>query len=291
MIAIVDYGLGNIQAFANIYKRLDIPVTFAQRRRPIWPTRRRSSCPGVGAFDRAMERLQGSGMRERARRAGARARSARCSASASACRCWPAKRRRVRCRAWAGSTARCDASTKSRSSGSTRLPHMGWNDVAAQREQDLFDGLERQARFYFLHSYYFAPHDPADVLATDRLRRPLRLRVRRGNVFGVQFHPEKSHQLGHPAAEELRRDSECCVPESFPACWSRTAGWSRPSASAQPKYVGDPINAVRIFNEKEVDELMVLDIDATSSGTRARLRADRATSPPSAACRCATAAA
>ncbi|MCL4696717.1 MAG: imidazole glycerol phosphate synthase subunit HisH, partial [Burkholderiaceae bacterium] len=63
-------------------------------------------------------------------------------------------------------------------------------------EDGLFAGLGAAARFYFLHSYYFAPNDPADVLASTEYGLRFACAVQRGNVFGVQFHPEKSHAWG-----------------------------------------------------------------------------------------------
>jgi glutamine amidotransferase len=83
-----------------------------------------------------------------------------------------------------------------RFTGPTHLPHMGWNDVQPRNGEPLFAGLEQDARFYFLHSYYFEAHDPTDVLATADYGGGFCCAVRHGNVMGVQFHPEKSHQWG-----------------------------------------------------------------------------------------------
>jgi glutamine amidotransferase len=80
--------------------------------------------------------------------------------------------------------------------GPTHLPHMGWNDVEPVRAEGLFAGLGDGARFYFLHSYYFAPNDPADLLASADYGGRFACAVQRGNVHGVQFHPEKSHGWG-----------------------------------------------------------------------------------------------
>jgi len=77
-----------------------------------------------------------------------------------------------------------------------RLPQMGWNDVLPQQVECLFRGMESEARFYFLHSYYFAAHRAQDVLALTDYNGPFASAVRSGNMFGVQFHPEKSHQWG-----------------------------------------------------------------------------------------------
>jgi glutamine amidotransferase len=80
--------------------------------------------------------------------------------------------------------------------GRTHLPHMGWNDVEPSSTGGLFNEIDENVRFYFLHSYYFAPHEPADVLATTVYGDRFACAVRRGNVHGVQFHPEKSHAWG-----------------------------------------------------------------------------------------------
>lgn len=194
MIVIVDYGLGNIQAFANIYKRLDISVTFARSADDL-VNATHIVLPGVGAFDWAMERLNGSGMRGALDRlvleekrpvlgicVGMQMMARRSDEGTAAGLGW-----------FDADVRRFD---ESRIQGKTRLPHMGWNDVAPMSEQDLFNDLGDSARFYFLHSYYFAPHDPADVLATADYGDRFACAVRRGNVYGVQFHPEKSHGWG-----------------------------------------------------------------------------------------------
>jgi glutamine amidotransferase len=80
--------------------------------------------------------------------------------------------------------------------GRTHLPHMGWNDVEPRSEAGLFEGLGDGARFYFLHSYYFAPRHDKDTLATTDYNGSFVSSVHCGNVYGVQFHPEKSHQWG-----------------------------------------------------------------------------------------------
>jgi imidazole glycerol-phosphate synthase subunit HisH len=194
LIAIVDYGLGNIHAFANIYKRLDIPVTCARDAGDLINATH-IVLPGVGAFDWAMERLNESGMRVTLDRlvleekcavlgicVGMQMMARRSDEGAAAGLGW-----------FDADVRRFDESSIQ---GQTRLPHMGWNDVAPSGGQGLFNGLGDSARFYFLHSYYFEPHDPADVLATTDYGARFACAVRRGNVHGVQFHPEKSHGWG-----------------------------------------------------------------------------------------------
>jgi glutamine amidotransferase len=77
-----------------------------------------------------------------------------------------------------------------------KVPHMGWNELASMRDSPLFNGLDAHARFYFVHSYHMVCADPADVLATARYGIEFTAMVQRGNVWGAQFHPEKSHRFG-----------------------------------------------------------------------------------------------
>jgi len=80
---------------------------------------------------------------------------------------------------------------------SMRVPHVGWNEVANCAPKDgLFDGIPDGTDFYFVHSYAFVPQDPADVLATTDYGVPLTAAVRRGRIWGTQFHPEKSSRAG-----------------------------------------------------------------------------------------------
>jgi glutamine amidotransferase len=77
---------------------------------------------------------------------------------------------------------------------SVRVPHMGWNMVEPQKP-GLF-GTEAEQRFYFVHSYYMACREPQDVLATSNYGDQFTCAVHRENIYGVQFHPEKSHRFG-----------------------------------------------------------------------------------------------
>lgn len=80
---------------------------------------------------------------------------------------------------------------------SLRVPHVGWNGITRARTDDgLFAGIPDGTDFYFAHSYAFAPHEPSDVLATTDYGVPVTAAVRRGHVWGTQFHPEKSSRAG-----------------------------------------------------------------------------------------------
>jgi len=77
-----------------------------------------------------------------------------------------------------------------------KIPHMGWNQVHRTHDHPLWSGIADASRFYFVHSYYACPDRDADVAATTCYPTPFAVAVATGNVFAVQFHPEKSQAAG-----------------------------------------------------------------------------------------------
>ena len=82
--------------------------------------------------------------------------------------------------------------------GDLPVPHMGWNDITASGAQahPLLDGLNADPHMYFVHSYAFSTDNPAHMVAATNYGAPLTAAVARDNLFGTQFHPEKSQQAG-----------------------------------------------------------------------------------------------
>lgn len=191
-VSLVNYGLGNIHAFANIYSRLNIDVTIVEDVDGI-AAADRLVLPGVGAFDWAMGRLDASGMRDALDEA-VLGRSVpvigvcvgmQMMAKASDEGQLPGL-------GWIDAhVARFDLAGAHR----YPLPHMGWNDVQPRSDACLFRGIDAP-RYYFLHSYHVVPTREEDVLASANYGEPFTAAVRKGNIIGTQFHPEKSHQWG-----------------------------------------------------------------------------------------------
>jgi imidazole glycerol-phosphate synthase subunit HisH len=77
-----------------------------------------------------------------------------------------------------------------------KVPHMGWNDVSVQKDSLLFDQVPPQAMFYFVHSYVVRCNRDSDALAMTTYDYPFASAIERDNIFGTQFHPEKSHDWG-----------------------------------------------------------------------------------------------
>ena len=194
MLTIVDYGLGNILAFANVYRRANVPFAIARSAEQLKDATR-IILPGVGAFDHAMQLLNASGMRAPLDELVLRDRvpvlgicvGMQILADGS-------DEGSERGLGWiAGQVRKFDVSGFTQP---THLPHMGWNDVSPTRADRLFEGLEDDARFYFLHSFYFQCAQAGDALAMADYGGNFSCAVNHGNIYGVQFHPEKSHHFG-----------------------------------------------------------------------------------------------
>lgn len=193
MIALVDYGLGNIQAFANIFRRLGLPVISARTPEELGGATK-IVLPGVGAFDWAMRKLDESGMRETlddmVLRRGVDVLGVCVGMQMMARRSDEGELPGL---GWVDAEVR--RFSPSSSDRELPLPHMGWNDAMPTSTDSLFRGMS-VPRFYFLHSYYFVPAHAQDTLATTNYGMSFVSALRAGNVYGTQFHPEKSHDWG-----------------------------------------------------------------------------------------------
>ena len=194
MIAIIDYGSGNVGAIANIYKQLKIPHQITGDLREL-EAAERYILPGVGAFDATMSYLNKSGMVEllneqvvtRQKKVLGVCVGMQILADSSEEGVLPGL-------GWIhGRVRKIDAAALP---VPPRLPHMGWNSVVPLSDARLFERVDVERGFYFLHSYYFDAAEVQDVAATVQYGKELTCAVASGNIFGMQFHPEKSHANG-----------------------------------------------------------------------------------------------
>ena len=86
--------------------------------------------------------------------------------------------------------------TRFTESPSVKIPHTGWNQVEVRKDTPLFSQVTAGSYVYFNHSYYCQPQESSDILATTQYGLTYACAVQRGNIFGVQFHPEKSQAVG-----------------------------------------------------------------------------------------------
>jgi glutamine amidotransferase len=191
-LVLVDYGVGNIQAFVHIYQRLNINVVAATTSDQLQMADK-LILPGVGAFDWAMERLNSSGLRLALDRMVLE----RKTTVLGICVGMQMMARRSE-EGKSEGLGWIDAEVvrfDSRQTKNAPLPHMGWNDVQPLDCENLFLGIELP-RYYFLHSFIVVPRRQEHVLATACYGSDFTAAVRNNHVFGTQFHPEKSHQWG-----------------------------------------------------------------------------------------------
>jgi glutamine amidotransferase len=203
MITIVDYGLGNVRAFLNVFKRLNLDARAARTAEELEGATR-VILPGVGTFDHAMRRLVQSGMREPLEelvlRRGVPLLGV-CVGMQMLAR--TSEEGREPGLGWIAGEV---VGFRSRAaSAGLPLPHMGWNDVRASSGSRLFDGLESSGRFYFLHSYFFQCDRAEDTLAVTTYGMEFSCAVCARNIYGVQFHPEKSHRAGTQLLQNFAR--------------------------------------------------------------------------------------
>jgi imidazole glycerol-phosphate synthase subunit HisH len=194
MITIINYGLGNIKAFVNVYSRLNIKTKIANTASDLIDCEK-LILPGVGSFDYAMELLNASGLRDELEK--------------------QVLMNRIPIM---GVCVGLQMLAKSSDEGTLpglgwidghvkifdpknmpykiRLPHMGWNNIFQVKKSKVLAGIDREARFYFLHSYYFSCNNSEDKISVSEYGAKFTSAINRENIYGVQFHPEKSHNNG-----------------------------------------------------------------------------------------------
>lgn len=194
MIVIIDYGMGNLGSILNMLKKVGAQAKVSAGVEEIEQADK-LILPGVGAFDSGMQRLAELGLIDVLNEKVLR----RKTPTLGVCLGMQLLMKRSAEGAlpglgWIdGETIRFQFDPRE-----TRLkiPHMGWNTAAVQRDGALFKEVEPGARFYFVHSFHVVCHDPQDVVALTHYGYDFASAVQRGNVMGVQFHPEKSHKFG-----------------------------------------------------------------------------------------------
>lgn len=192
MIAIVDYGMGNLGSMLNMFKRLGVRASIESKTEHICRAEK-LVLPGVGAFDTAMQKINAlPGLREVLER------KARVEKVPILGVCL-------------GMQILVDSSEEGRHAGlgwipgralrfpkqdGLKVPHMGWNIAKINFPSSLTVNLENESRYYFVHSYYVEVENPQHSIMHSYYGVAFDSAIGRDNIFGVQFHPEKSHGFG-----------------------------------------------------------------------------------------------
>jgi imidazole glycerol-phosphate synthase subunit HisH len=193
MITIIDYGMGNLGSIQNMFRRLGVESDITGDKEKIGAATK-LLLPGVGAFDAAVMKINDADL-------------------------MPLLNKKVLndkvpvlgiCLGMQLLTKSSEEGTlpgfgwvdaitkKFKFNGGEKLkvPHMGWNEAIVKRNSQLNRDLSDHPRFYFVHSYYVEANDPEDVLMSTQYGREFHSVIQHENIYGAQFHPEKSHKFG-----------------------------------------------------------------------------------------------
>jgi glutamine amidotransferase len=194
MIGIVNYGSGNIQAISNIYNRLNTPFQIIEDPSEL-ARADKLILPGVGAFDATMKKVIDSGLKSaldeevliKKKPVLGVCVGMQILGNGSDEGTLPGL-------GWIkGKVKKFDLN---KLSDKPFLPHMGWNTIEPKFNHDIFKDLDHELGFYFVHSYYFETEDSRNILSTSVYGDEFASSVFNNNIFGMQFHPEKSHFNG-----------------------------------------------------------------------------------------------
>lgn len=194
MITIIDYGSGNIRAIGNIYDKLKIDYKIAKSPEQIIGAQK-IFLPGVGAFDETISVLDKTGFREvldfeviqnKVPIIGICVGMQILAESSE-------EGELLGLGYIKGKVKRMDTSLFDQK---PKLPHLGWNSIETSRQSALLKNIDTELGFYFLHSYYFECENQKDILSTTTYGKSFASAINHENVYGVQFHPEKSHHNG-----------------------------------------------------------------------------------------------
>jgi len=194
MITIIDYGSGNIRAIGNIYDTLKINYKIAKSPEEVIGAEK-IFLPGVGAFDETISMLDKTGFREvldfevmqnKVPIIGICVGMQILAESSE-------EGKLPGLGYIKGKVRKMDASLLNQK---PKLPHLGWNSLEISRQSELLKNIDSELGFYFLHSYYFECENQEDVLTTTTYGKSFASAINHDNVYGIQFHPEKSHHNG-----------------------------------------------------------------------------------------------
>jgi glutamine amidotransferase len=200
MITIIDYGMGNLGSIKNMLKKIGV-VSEITNDIEIILNAEKIILPGVGAFDKAIQNLSKLKLIE------------------------PLNKKALEDKVpilgiCLGMQLLAKSSEEGKHAGlgwidgkvlrfnidnSLKVPHMGWNIIVQKKDSPLMIDMYKDPRFYFVHSYYFKCNNESDILSTTNYGGEFTSAVSKDNIYGVQFHPEKSHKFGMKLLENFSK--------------------------------------------------------------------------------------
>jgi imidazole glycerol-phosphate synthase subunit HisH len=202
MIAIINYGLGNLTSIQNMCRRLGIDAVITAD-----PAELRKAdkliLPGVGHFKQGMDNLKKSGLQDLLNELVLKEHKPILGICLGAqLMTMHSEEGDVDGLQWV------DANTikfKNELMQGLKVPHMGWSDITVKDKNPLWEGLPPEPRFYHVHTYHFEFTDISEVSATALYGYEFVCAFHKDNIFGTQFHPEKSHKFGMKVLENFNK--------------------------------------------------------------------------------------
>jgi glutamine amidotransferase len=188
-ISIVDYGVGNLASIANMIRKVGGDPHFLTHPDQLEDAQK-ILFPGVGAWDAALNAIQARGFATPLRKFAASGRPLLGICLGMQLLFESSEEGSL------DGLGLLQGKVRKFDAQSLRVPHMGWNVVVPTRPTRLFPDEKVEQRFYFAHSFYAEAADPSDVIGKANYGSSFACAFERGNIFGAQFHPEKSHRFG-----------------------------------------------------------------------------------------------
>jgi imidazole glycerol-phosphate synthase subunit HisH len=201
MLTIVDYGVGNLASIQNMLKKIGVPSLITSSEGDI-SVAEKLILPGVGAFDTCAEKLQQSGLVKVLNRKVIVEKTPVLGVCVGMqLLAEESEEGKLPGLGWI--KGKIVKFKQEKLPPNTKIPHMGWTDVVAAKASKLFETMYQEPRFYFVHSYHAQLVDESDALLYADYGYKFVAGVERGNIMGVQFHPEKSHKFGMKLLENF----------------------------------------------------------------------------------------
>ena len=203
MIAVIDYGIGNVCSIVNMLKKLGVTASLVSDIEGIYKAEK-IILPGVGSFDSGMQKLRASGLIEVIKKHAIDLEKPLLGI----------------CLGMQMLGRRSDEGKESglgfipfenkrfsfKEENGLKIPHMGWDITDVRKKEDpLVSGLEKNPRYYFVHSYHAVCDSETNILMSCEYGYNFTAAVKHKNIYGVQFHPEKSHKFGMALLDNFAR--------------------------------------------------------------------------------------
>lgn len=210
-LAVMDYGMGNLRSVANAVRKVapNCDVTVSSKPEEILKADR-VIFPGVGAMRDCMKEIRAAGFDQLIDEISAGKPMLAICVGMQALLTHSAENNGVDCLNTFSGDVLLFPGGEDSNGHTLKVPHMGWNEVQQTRAHPLWNGIADGSRFYFVHSYFVTSKEADYVAATCDYGVPFAAAIARGNVFGTQFHPEKSHTHGLQLLENfVNWNGEC----------------------------------------------------------------------------------